>query len=317
MGDITKLARNEVDDLNYHFLQYCKCSVTTAKKLKSVASMDITLPTVRLSVKGEMGMEDTINDDGPYCVKEAENEFRTSISKVKEAETSSGPISKVKETETSSRLPQTGRLAIFSLHKNDKDYLANFACTACTIAHIEVKEAERQVPDSHIEGFHIEGTRNRKAGSGLLFRRSTAFRTLRGLHFEGPRRRRFPAFQFRLDRIFNMIFGFLGASWTEFRRFSAFGHRLDGISNVYGFLVLGLNFKGLRVSECSLDEISKFQTFDSGKSKCSNILYSSECAQRTLDFFYFICCLLESNQLEQCPKPLTTYEFDVKKTTEL
>ncbi|PKK66393.1 hypothetical protein RhiirC2_714880 [Rhizophagus irregularis] len=40
--------------------------------------------------------------------------------------------------------------------KNDKDYLANFACTACTIAHIEVKEAERQVPDSHIEGFHIE-----------------------------------------------------------------------------------------------------------------------------------------------------------------
>ncbi|CAG8732546.1 184_t:CDS:2 [Rhizophagus irregularis] len=76
MGDITKLARNEVDDLNYHFLQYCKCSVTTAKKLKSVASMDIvgvhleTLPTVRLSVKGEMGMEDTINDDGPYCVRD-------------------------------------------------------------------------------------------------------------------------------------------------------------------------------------------------------------------------------------------------------
>ncbi|CAB5381696.1 unnamed protein product [Rhizophagus irregularis] len=105
-----------------------------------------TLPTVRLSVKGKMGMEDTINDDGPYCVKEAE--------------TSSEPISKVKETKTSSRLPQMGRLAIFSFHKNDKDYLANFACTACTIAHIEVKEAERQVPDSHIEGFHIEGTRN-------------------------------------------------------------------------------------------------------------------------------------------------------------
>uniref|UniRef100_U9UKY1 Uncharacterized protein n=1 Tax=Rhizophagus irregularis (strain DAOM 181602 / DAOM 197198 / MUCL 43194) TaxID=747089 RepID=U9UKY1_RHIID len=78
-----------------------------------------TLPTVRLSVKGEMGMEDTINDDGPYCVKEAENEFRTSISKVKEAETSSGPISKVKESETSSRLPQTGRLAIFSLQSYD------------------------------------------------------------------------------------------------------------------------------------------------------------------------------------------------------
>ncbi|CAB4379467.1 unnamed protein product [Rhizophagus irregularis] len=64
-----------------------------------------TLPTVRLSVKGKMGMEDTINDDGPYCVKEAE--------------TSSEPISK----------PIS-------------------------------KEAERQVPDSHIEGFHIEGTRN-------------------------------------------------------------------------------------------------------------------------------------------------------------
>ncbi|CAB4479836.1 unnamed protein product [Rhizophagus irregularis] len=43
MGDITKLARNEVDDLNYHFLQYCKCSVITAKKLKSVASMDINI----------------------------------------------------------------------------------------------------------------------------------------------------------------------------------------------------------------------------------------------------------------------------------
>ncbi|CAB5345910.1 unnamed protein product [Rhizophagus irregularis] len=182
------------------------------------------------------------------------------------------------------------------------------------------QEAERQVPDSHIEGFHIEGTRNRKAGSGLLFRRSTAFRTLRGLHFEGPRRQRYGT-RFRRSRtpkdLISKIFGFLGASWTEFRRFSAFGHRLDGISNVYGFLVLGLNFKGLQVSECSLDEISKFQTFDSGKSKCSNILYSSECAQRTLDFFYFICCLLESNQLEQCPKPLTTYEFDVKKMTEL
>ncbi|CAB4379466.1 unnamed protein product [Rhizophagus irregularis] len=61
-----------------------------------------TLPTVRLSVKGKMGMEDTINDDGPYCVRD----------------------------------------------------------WTCTIAHIEVKEAERQVPDSHIEGFHIEGTRN-------------------------------------------------------------------------------------------------------------------------------------------------------------
>ncbi|CAB4479875.1 unnamed protein product [Rhizophagus irregularis] len=32
MGDIMKLARNRVDDLNYHFLQYCKCF---AKKLKS------------------------------------------------------------------------------------------------------------------------------------------------------------------------------------------------------------------------------------------------------------------------------------------
>ncbi|CAB4438321.1 unnamed protein product [Rhizophagus irregularis] len=115
-----------------------------------------------------------------------------------------------------------------------------------------------------------------------------------------------------------MIFGASWTSWTEFRRFSAFGHRLDGISKVYGFLVLGLNFKvygnGTNVSSFSF---CKFQTFDSGKSKCSNILYSSECAQRTLDFFYFICCLLESNQLEQCPKPLTTYEFDVKKTTEL
>ncbi|CAB4439579.1 unnamed protein product [Rhizophagus irregularis] len=35
MGDITKVVRNGVDDLIYHFLQYCKCSVTTAKKLKS------------------------------------------------------------------------------------------------------------------------------------------------------------------------------------------------------------------------------------------------------------------------------------------
>ena len=36
MGDITKLARNGVDDLNYHFLQYEKSSITTAKKFKSV-----------------------------------------------------------------------------------------------------------------------------------------------------------------------------------------------------------------------------------------------------------------------------------------
>ncbi|CAG8494895.1 13614_t:CDS:2 [Acaulospora morrowiae] len=36
MGDITKLARNGVDDLNYHFLQYSKSTVTTAKKLKSI-----------------------------------------------------------------------------------------------------------------------------------------------------------------------------------------------------------------------------------------------------------------------------------------
>ncbi|UZO27213.1 uncharacterized protein OCT59_019418 [Rhizophagus irregularis] len=34
-------------------------------------------------------------------------------------------------------------------------------------------------------------TRNRKAGSGLLFRRTTAFRTLCGLHFEGPRRQKY------------------------------------------------------------------------------------------------------------------------------
>ncbi|CAG8697623.1 1149_t:CDS:2 [Acaulospora morrowiae] len=36
MEDITKLARNGIDDLNYHFLQYGKSSVTTAKKLKSI-----------------------------------------------------------------------------------------------------------------------------------------------------------------------------------------------------------------------------------------------------------------------------------------
>ena len=36
MGDITKLARNGVDDLNYHFKQYEKSSITTAKKFKSV-----------------------------------------------------------------------------------------------------------------------------------------------------------------------------------------------------------------------------------------------------------------------------------------
>ncbi|EXX50463.1 hypothetical protein RirG_270570 [Rhizophagus irregularis DAOM 197198w] len=35
-----------------------------------------------------------MKSDMLYFVKEAENEFRTSISKVKEAETSSGPISK-------------------------------------------------------------------------------------------------------------------------------------------------------------------------------------------------------------------------------
>jgi len=111
MGDITKLARNGVDDLNHHFLQYGKCSVTTAKKLKSVgihgykyfiaiyltdlicmktyriyeifkckiptsytdrwllvkiAMIGVYLEkllTERQSVKGEMGMEDVINDN--------------------------------------------------------------------------------------------------------------------------------------------------------------------------------------------------------------------------------------------------------------
>ncbi|PKY24309.1 hypothetical protein RhiirB3_438810 [Rhizophagus irregularis] len=308
-----------------------------------------TLPTVRLSVKGEMGMEDTINDDGPYCVKEAENEFWTSISKVKKAETSSGPISKTPTNrKIGNFLPPVIKDTIFArsydfevfpayLDVNTMDALVSLAGNANKnynpdrTAYLGIplwgslaQEAERQVPDSHIEGFHIEGTRNRKAGSGLLFRRSTAFRTLRGLHFEGPRRQRYGT-RFRRSRtpkdLISKVSSFPVSSGQNFQHdkfhFWLSWCLLDGISKVYGFLVLGLNFKGLQVSECSLDEISKFQTFDSGKSKCSNILYSSECAQRTLDFFYFICCLLESNQLEQCPKPLTTYEFDVKKMTEL
>ncbi|CAB4446269.1 unnamed protein product [Rhizophagus irregularis] len=36
LGDMTKLARNGVDDINYQFLQYRKSSITTAKKLKSI-----------------------------------------------------------------------------------------------------------------------------------------------------------------------------------------------------------------------------------------------------------------------------------------
>lgn len=35
-GDMTKLACNGVDDINYQFLQYPKSSITTAKKLKSI-----------------------------------------------------------------------------------------------------------------------------------------------------------------------------------------------------------------------------------------------------------------------------------------
>ncbi|CAG8577086.1 48_t:CDS:2, partial [Acaulospora morrowiae] len=118
MGDITKLARNGVDDLNYHFLQYGKSSVTTAKKLKSIGihgykySISIYLtdlicrklyrtyeifnckiPTSytdrwflakiakigvyfeallaeRQSVKGKMGGEDMINEDGSDCVRD-------------------------------------------------------------------------------------------------------------------------------------------------------------------------------------------------------------------------------------------------------
>ncbi|CAB4374164.1 unnamed protein product [Rhizophagus irregularis] len=116
MGDITKLARNGVDDLNYHFLQYEKSSITTAKKFKSVgihgykyfiaiyltdliymktyriyeifkckiptsytdrwflakiARIGVYLEThltERRFLKGEMGMEDAINDNGPNCV---------------------------------------------------------------------------------------------------------------------------------------------------------------------------------------------------------------------------------------------------------
>nr|CAG8444458.1 7868_t:CDS:2 [Entrophospora candida] len=41
LEDITKLAHNGVDDLNYHFIQYDNSSITTAKKLNPSASMDI------------------------------------------------------------------------------------------------------------------------------------------------------------------------------------------------------------------------------------------------------------------------------------
>ncbi|CAG8645740.1 229_t:CDS:2, partial [Funneliformis mosseae] len=116
MGDITKLARNGVDDLNYHFKQYEKSSITTAKKFKSVgihgykyfvaiyltdlicmktyriyeifkckiptsytdrwflakiARIGVYLEihlTERQFLKGQMGMEDAINDNGPNCV---------------------------------------------------------------------------------------------------------------------------------------------------------------------------------------------------------------------------------------------------------
>ncbi|GET03809.1 hypothetical protein GLOIN_2v1604429 [Rhizophagus clarus] len=36
LGDMTKLARNGVDDINYQFLQYRKSTIKTAKKLKSI-----------------------------------------------------------------------------------------------------------------------------------------------------------------------------------------------------------------------------------------------------------------------------------------
>ncbi|CAG8791156.1 27703_t:CDS:2, partial [Dentiscutata erythropus] len=116
LRDIRKLARNGVDDLNYHFSQYGKSSIATAKKLKSIAFMFLEyfisiyltdlicmktyriyevlkckIPTTytdrwllfkianigallekllkeRQSVKGEMGKEDSINENGSDCV---------------------------------------------------------------------------------------------------------------------------------------------------------------------------------------------------------------------------------------------------------
>ncbi|CAG8614208.1 13152_t:CDS:2, partial [Acaulospora colombiana] len=37
LEDITKLARNAVDDLNFHFILYSNSSITTAKKFKSIS----------------------------------------------------------------------------------------------------------------------------------------------------------------------------------------------------------------------------------------------------------------------------------------
>ena len=36
LEDITKLAKNSVDDLNFHFIQYGNSSISTAKNLKSI-----------------------------------------------------------------------------------------------------------------------------------------------------------------------------------------------------------------------------------------------------------------------------------------
>ncbi|CAG8632659.1 1681_t:CDS:2 [Ambispora gerdemannii] len=118
LGDLTKLARNGVDDLNYYFNQYPNSSITTAKKFKSVGihgykyliSIYLTdlirkktyrvyeifnckIPTTyadrwllvkianigvyfeallkeRQFVKGELGKEDTINENGSCCVQD-------------------------------------------------------------------------------------------------------------------------------------------------------------------------------------------------------------------------------------------------------
>ncbi|CAB4438237.1 unnamed protein product [Rhizophagus irregularis] len=187
-----------------------------------------TLPTVRLSVKGEMGMEDTINDDGPYCVKEAENEFRTSISKVKEAETSSGLHIEGKGNRNESYdfevfpayLDVNTMDALVSLAGNaNKNYnpdrtaylgiplWGSLAQAACTIAHIEVKEAERQVG---LPYRRFSYRRYKKPKGSVMFTNVSAFSFVcprlsgrfvgsisrvqdaegTGLNFEGPGRRR-------------------------------------------------------------------------------------------------------------------------------
>ncbi|CAB4438236.1 unnamed protein product [Rhizophagus irregularis] len=225
MGDITKLARNEVDDLNYHFLQYCKCSVTTAKKLKSVASMDINI-YINLPHGPHLYENLSRNDRSPFGDtaygkgsrkrvpdfhiegKGSRNEFRTPYRRSYDFEVFPAYL----DVNTMDALVSLAGNANKNYNPDRTAYLGiplwgSLAQAACTIAHIEVKEAERQVG---LPYRRFSYRRYKKPKGSVMFTNVSAFSFVcprlsgrfvgsisrvqdaegTGLNFEGPGRRR-------------------------------------------------------------------------------------------------------------------------------